>query len=103
MRVNMWKARAVVAAAILLAGCSAPSGNGNESKPSSTSSSSSSEETSTASDCPELKEGETIDILTRMGLADAVRAKALPPRRFEFKDADGCRFVRDQPIRQAPA
>jgi 2-polyprenyl-6-methoxyphenol hydroxylase-like FAD-dependent oxidoreductase len=33
-------------------------------------------------------EGETIDILTRMGLADAVRAKALPPRRFEFKDAN---------------
>ncbi len=33
-------------------------------------------------------EGETIDILTRMGLADAVRAKALPPRRFKFKDAD---------------
>ncbi|UPL14113.1 hypothetical protein [Microbacterium galbinum] len=62
MRVNMWKAGAVVAAAILLAGCSAPSGNGNESKPSSTSSSSSSEETSTASDCPELKEGETVDI-----------------------------------------
>jgi 2-polyprenyl-6-methoxyphenol hydroxylase-like FAD-dependent oxidoreductase len=33
-------------------------------------------------------EGETIDILARMGLADAVRAKALPPRRFEFKDVD---------------
>ena len=33
-------------------------------------------------------EGETIDILERMGLAGAVRAKALPPRRFEFKDAD---------------
>ncbi|WP_061975813.1 FAD-dependent monooxygenase [Aureimonas sp. AU20] len=33
-------------------------------------------------------EGETIDILTRMGLADAVREKALPPRRFEFKDAN---------------
>lgn len=33
-------------------------------------------------------EGETIDILGRMGLANAVRAKALPPRRFEFKDAD---------------
>jgi len=32
-------------------------------------------------------EGETIDILSRMGLADAVRARALPPRRFEFKDA----------------
>jgi 2-polyprenyl-6-methoxyphenol hydroxylase-like FAD-dependent oxidoreductase len=31
-------------------------------------------------------EGETIDILARMGLADAVRAKALPPRRFEFKN-----------------
>ncbi|SEN46758.1 2-polyprenyl-6-methoxyphenol hydroxylase [Sphingomonas gellani] len=33
-------------------------------------------------------EGETIEILTRMGLADAVRARALPPRGFEFKDAD---------------
>ena len=33
-------------------------------------------------------EGETIAILARMGLADAVRAKALPPRRFAFKDAD---------------
>ena len=33
-------------------------------------------------------EGETIDILARMGLADAVRAKALPPRRFAFKDVD---------------
>ncbi len=33
-------------------------------------------------------EGETIDILGRMGLADAVRAKALPPRGFEFKDVD---------------
>jgi 2-polyprenyl-6-methoxyphenol hydroxylase-like FAD-dependent oxidoreductase len=32
-------------------------------------------------------EGETINILSRMGLADAVRAKALPPRRFEFKDS----------------
>lgn len=30
-------------------------------------------------------EGETIDILSRMGLIDAVRAKALPPRDFEFK------------------
>ncbi|WP_267426250.1 FAD-dependent monooxygenase [Methylobacterium sp. GC_Met_2] len=33
-------------------------------------------------------EGETIGILTRMGLMDAVLAKALPPRVFEFKDAD---------------
>ena len=33
-------------------------------------------------------EGETIDILSRMGLIGAVRAKALPPRRFEFKDVD---------------
>lgn len=33
-------------------------------------------------------EGETIDILSRMGLIDAVRAKALPPRDFEFKAED---------------
>lgn len=32
-------------------------------------------------------EGETIGILQRMGLFDAVRGKALPPRAFEFKDA----------------
>lgn len=32
-------------------------------------------------------DGETIAILTRMGLMNAVVAKALPPRRFEFKDA----------------
>jgi len=33
-------------------------------------------------------EGETIAILERMGLVDLVRAKALPSRRFEFKNAD---------------
>ena len=33
-------------------------------------------------------EGETIAILARMGMLDAVRAKALPPRGLEFKDAD---------------
>ena len=33
-------------------------------------------------------EGETIGILQRMGMLDAVRAKALPPRAFEFKDAE---------------
>lgn len=33
-------------------------------------------------------EGETIGILQRMGMFDAVRAKALPPRAFEFKDAE---------------
>ncbi|WP_210253165.1 FAD-dependent monooxygenase [Beijerinckia sp. L45] len=33
-------------------------------------------------------EGETIDILARMGMIDAVRAKALPPRGFEFQNAD---------------
>ena len=32
-------------------------------------------------------EGETIAILSRMGLMEAVRSKALPPRRFEFRDA----------------
>ena len=33
-------------------------------------------------------EGETIGILARMGMIDAVRAKALPPRGFAFKDAN---------------
>jgi len=33
-------------------------------------------------------EGETIGVLARMGMIDAVRAKALPPRGLEFKDAD---------------
>ena len=33
-------------------------------------------------------EGETIGILARMGMIDAVRAKALPHRGLEFKDAD---------------
>ena len=32
-------------------------------------------------------EGNTIGILQRMGMLDAVRAKVLPPRAFEFKDA----------------
>jgi 2-polyprenyl-6-methoxyphenol hydroxylase-like FAD-dependent oxidoreductase len=32
-------------------------------------------------------EGETISFLERMGMFDAVRAKALPPRGFKFKDA----------------
>lgn len=35
----------------------------------------------------DIKEG-TIDILRRMGLLDVVRAKSLPPRRTEFKNAD---------------
>jgi 2-polyprenyl-6-methoxyphenol hydroxylase-like FAD-dependent oxidoreductase len=33
-------------------------------------------------------EGEAIGVLARMGLIDAVRAKALPPRGFLFKDVD---------------
>ncbi len=33
-------------------------------------------------------EGETIGILQRMGMFEAVRAKALPARAFEFKDAE---------------
>jgi 2-polyprenyl-6-methoxyphenol hydroxylase-like FAD-dependent oxidoreductase len=33
-------------------------------------------------------EGDAIGVLRRMGMMDAVRAKALPPRDFEFKDAD---------------
>jgi 2-polyprenyl-6-methoxyphenol hydroxylase-like FAD-dependent oxidoreductase len=31
-------------------------------------------------------EGETIAVLTRMGLMEAVQARTLPPRRFAFKD-----------------
>jgi len=33
-------------------------------------------------------EGETIGILERMGMFEAVRARALPPRAFAFKDAE---------------
>jgi 2-polyprenyl-6-methoxyphenol hydroxylase-like FAD-dependent oxidoreductase len=33
-------------------------------------------------------EGEAVDVLARMGMIDAVRAKALPSRGIEFKDAD---------------
>lgn len=33
-------------------------------------------------------EGESLSVLTRMGLLDTVRAKALPPRRHEFKRID---------------
>lgn len=33
-------------------------------------------------------EGESVGVLARMGMMDAVRARALPPRRFEFKAAD---------------
>lgn len=33
-------------------------------------------------------EGETIDILSSMGMLDAVHARALPPRSFDFKDED---------------
>jgi 2-polyprenyl-6-methoxyphenol hydroxylase-like FAD-dependent oxidoreductase len=33
-------------------------------------------------------EGETIGVLAGMGMIDAVRAKALPPRGLEFKNAD---------------
>lgn len=33
-------------------------------------------------------EGETIEILSRMGMIDAIRAKVLPWRRFAFKAAD---------------
>lgn len=73
MRVNMWKAGAVVAAAILLAGCSAPGGS-TESKPSSSSSSSSEETSAAASDCPELAEGDTVDIAA-LGTCSADRMK----------------------------
>ncbi len=36
----------------------------------------------------DVKEG-TVDVVRRMGLLDAVRARSLPPRRVEFMGADG--------------
>ena len=33
-------------------------------------------------------EGDTIGVLARVGMIDAVRPKALPPRGLGFKDAD---------------
>jgi 2-polyprenyl-6-methoxyphenol hydroxylase-like FAD-dependent oxidoreductase len=33
-------------------------------------------------------EGETIGVLTRMGMIEAIRAKALPPRGLQFKNVD---------------
>ncbi len=62
MRVNMWKTGAIVTAAILLTGCSG-TGASDESSDSKPSSSSAAEETTApSSDCPELKEGATVDI-----------------------------------------
>jgi hypothetical protein len=59
MRVNKWGVGVVLAAAVLLTGCSAPADKPAESKPSS---SASEEAAAPTSDCPELKEGATIDI-----------------------------------------
>jgi 2-polyprenyl-6-methoxyphenol hydroxylase-like FAD-dependent oxidoreductase len=42
-------------------------------------------------------EGETVDVLTRMGIIDAVRAKALPPRRHEFKRIDDSILLAAEP------
>lgn len=62
MRVNMWKTGVIVTAAILLTGCSG-TGASEESSDSKPSSSSAAEETTApSSDCPELKEGATVDI-----------------------------------------
>lgn len=62
MRVNMWKTGVIVTAAILLTGCSG-TGASDESSDSKPSSSSAAEETTApSSDCPELKEGATVDI-----------------------------------------
>lgn len=62
MRVNTWKAGVVIAAAILLTGCSGqgPAEKPSDSKPSS--SSSAEETTAPSSDCPKLEEGATVDI-----------------------------------------
>lgn len=45
-------------------------------------------------------EGEAIDVLIRMGLIDDVRAKALPPRGFQFKNADDT-LVGEMPVQYA--
>ncbi|MFS0910995.1 hypothetical protein AB3M89_04315 [Microbacterium sp. 179-I 3D2 NHS] len=58
MRVNKWGVGVVLAASVLLAGCSAGSDEPAEKKPSEAAT----EETQApASDCPELKEGDTIE------------------------------------------
>lgn len=60
MRVNKWGVGVMLTAAVLLTGCTATSEKPAEEKPTS----SAAEETSTApaaSDCPELKEGATVD------------------------------------------
>lgn len=41
--------------------------------------------------------GESLEVLTRMGLLDAVRAKALPPRRHEFKRIDDTVVLAPEP------
>jgi len=41
--------------------------------------------------------GESLSFLTRMGLLDAIRAKALPPRRHEFLRIDGSIVVAPEP------
>jgi 2-polyprenyl-6-methoxyphenol hydroxylase-like FAD-dependent oxidoreductase len=42
-------------------------------------------------------EGESLSVLTRMGLLDTIRAKALPPRRHEFKRIDDTIVLSPQP------
>lgn len=58
MRVNKWGAGLVIAASVLLAGCSAgPAEKPADEKPAGTTQ----EETTASSDCPELAEGATVD------------------------------------------
>lgn len=61
MRVNKWGIGVVLAAAVMLTGCAAPADKPADEKPSS--SSSTEETTAPSSDCPELAEGATVDIL----------------------------------------
>jgi len=60
MRVNKWGIGVVLAAAVMLTGCAAPADKPADEKPSS---SSTEETTAPSSDCPELAEGATVDIL----------------------------------------
>ena len=78
MRVNKWGVGVVLAAAVLLTGCSAPA----EEPKDDTSTSTTEETTAPASDCPELAEGVTVDgsalgacITTAMEDSDGYAAK----------------------------
>ncbi|MBO0980275.1 hypothetical protein [Microbacterium sp. SD291] len=73
MRVNKWGVGVIIAASILLTGCSAPADKPAEDKPAGATE----ETTAPASDCPELAEGATVDGAALGGcIADATTGTA---------------------------